>query len=304
MKLFLQGRYTIIEECFFSEDDDVISFNVPIEGAPSVEIKIFTKDKFMEANQEVDVDQHFLELLEVESLKHEKSFDDDISVFTENSKHLGFAVNKAIYAIRFFFNWRGLDKNLISSKGVYWSIDNENWTIYPTRLIAYMSSYSYTTLSKDSSTYIQAYLDGQLWEPFMAFQFLDKAKGESNPTFKWINATIAAELAIKEFFIRYDSKFEQFIMEVPSPPLHKLYGSILESMVGEKSPVLKAIQKGIEIRNKLVHRPNTEKVDLDTANQYVEDIEFAMFHLLSKLYSKDDPIINERINPRIKFLRK
>lgn len=74
-------------------------------------------------------------------------------------------------------------------------------------------------------------------------------------------------------------------------------------MVGEKSPVLKAIQKGVEIRNKLVHRPNTEEINLDKANQYVEDIELAIFHLLSHLYSKDDPIINERINPRVKFFR-
>lgn len=218
MKIFLQGRYTIIGECHFSEEDDVVCFNVPIEDALPVEVKILTKEKHVEAYQEVEVDQQFVELLEADLLKSEKSFDDDISVFNDKNKHLSFAVNKTIYGIRFFFNWGGLDKNLISSRGDYWSIDNQNWFNYPRRLRGYISSRSFTTLSERTSSYIQSYINGHLWEPFIAFQFLDKAKDESNPIFKWINATIAAELAIKEFFIMYDSKFEQFIVEVPSPP--------------------------------------------------------------------------------------
>jgi hypothetical protein len=31
MKLFLQGKYTILERCFFSEEDEIIKFTVPIE---------------------------------------------------------------------------------------------------------------------------------------------------------------------------------------------------------------------------------------------------------------------------------
>jgi hypothetical protein len=162
---------------------------------------------------------------------------------------------------------------------------------------------TYHHISSKTTSYLQAYLDGQLWEPFVAFQFLDKAKFEPNPVFKWINATIAAELAIKEFYFRFDSRLETFILEIPSPPLHKLYGSILESMVGERSPVLKSIQKGVEIRNRLVHRPKTEIINQDTANQYIDDIEYAMFHLLSHLYSKDDPVIKKRLNPEMKLMR-
>jgi hypothetical protein len=293
MKLFLQRRDTINGQYYFSEEGEIINLTVPIQNAEPVEIKIFTKDKSIEANQEVEINQSFLNNLYGEAEKKEFCYSDDISIFTEKSIHLNNAVEKAIYAIRFFLNWQGLDKQLTSSNGIYWSLDKVNWTRYPRRLIGHLTVNSPTELTTKTSSYIQSYLNGQSWEPFIAFQFLYKAKSESNTAFKWINATIAAELAIKEFFIRYNPEYETFILEIPSPPLYKLYGSILESIFGVKSPVLKSIQKGVEVRNRLVHRPNTEKIEIDKANTYVEDIEYAIFHLLSLLYSNDDLLINK-----------
>lgn len=293
MRLFLQRRDTINGEFHFSEEDEIINLTVPIENGEPVEIKIFTKDKSIEANQEVKINQSFLNNLYEEAEKKKFHYSDDISIFTEKSIHLNNAVEKAIYAIRFFLNLQGLDKQLKSSNGVYWSLDKVNWNSYPRRLNAHLTVHSPTELTNETSSYIQAYLNGQSWEPFIAFQFLYKAKSESNTAFKWINATIAAELAIKEFFIRYNPEYETFILEIPSPPLYKLYGSILESIFGVKSPVLKSIQKGVEVRNRLVHRPNTEKIEIDRANTYVEEIEYAIFHLLSLLYSKDDPLIKK-----------
>jgi hypothetical protein len=49
-------------------------------------------------------------------------------------------------------------------------------------------------------------------------------------------------------------EIKTILMEVPSPPLYKLYGSILEKYAGEKSPKKKQIgscrSKGGSVQNK------------------------------------------------------
>ena len=96
----------------------------------------------------------------------------------------------------------------------------------------------------------------------------------------WIDATIAAELAIKEFLITYKPEVEVLLLEVPSPPLYKLYGSILKSYTGEKSPKVKELAEGAKIRNLLVHKPEQTNIDHQEAIDYVSDVEFAIGHLL------------------------
>jgi hypothetical protein len=114
---------------------------------------------------------------------------------------------------------------------------------------------------------------------------------EERSSFKWIDATIAAELAIKEFLIRKYPDIETLLLEVPSPPLQKLYGSVLESLTGQRSPVLKEISNGVEIRNKLVHRPTEIPIEAKEARDYVQAIETAIFHLIY-LLNPNDPIVN------------
>lgn len=61
----------------------------------------------------------------------------------------------------------------------------------------------------------------------------------------------------------------------------------------EHSPYLGVIREGLEIRNRLLHRAFSEKVDDQKAVNYVNDIERAIFHLLSSLYKKNG-LINSR----------
>lgn len=120
---------------------------------------------------------------------------------------------------------------------------------------------------------------------------------EHNPRYKWIYATTAAELAIKEFLIEYTYKngcnpIEPLLLELPSPPLYKLYGLILESYLGERSPCVTRISKGSEKRDRLLHRPERkggkqEAVSENEARLYVRQIEMALFHLLHELYRED-----------------
>ena len=110
----------------------------------------------------------------------------------------------------------------------------------------------------------------------------------------WIDSTIAAELAIKEFLIRYRPDWKTLLIELPSPPIHKLYGPVLESLAGEKSPVLKELQKGSEIRNRLIHRAG-ESVSREEANEYFMNVETAIFHLLALLYPDDELVKREYV---------
>jgi len=115
-----------------------------------------------------------------------------------------------------------------------------------------------------------------------------RARNDSNPRYMWIEATIAAELAIKEFLIRQRPELETLLLEVPSPPIYKMYGAILKAYGGKTLPnkIYKQLSAGAEIRNKLLHRPHDEPIDHQKALDYVSAVAGAIQHLLSILYPK------------------
>src|SRR5205085_8292103 len=147
-------------------------------------------------------------------------------------------------------------------------------------------------------------LDGATWKATQAFidkneqpfreslRHLHRAMTGTHARHSWIDATIAAELAIKEFLIRFKPDIKTLLLEVPSPPLHKMYGSVLESFIGERSPRVKEIAKGAEIRNVLIHRPEETKITDADAHDYVEYVQVAILHLYGTLYP-DDGIVRQ-----------
>ncbi len=124
-------------------------------------------------------------------------------------------------------------------------------------------------------------------EPLVAMTHLHRAIRETNPRHRWIDATIAAELAVKEVLIRKVPMLRSLLERLPSPPPPVLYGTVLEEYCGEKSPVLKQIEKGASIRNKLVHSPKEIEISEQDAENYVKDIEFALLHLRTILFNDD-----------------
>lgn len=123
--------------------------------------------------------------------------------------------------------------------------------------------------------------------PLVGMRHLHRAKNESQPHHMWIDATTAAELCIKEILIRGRPELKRVLLELPSPPLAKLYGSILEGYLGERSPYVSEISKELEIRNSLVHKPSSNRLDLQKAIDYVGVVEAAIWHALSLLYPSD-----------------
>jgi hypothetical protein len=182
----------------------------------------------------------------------------------------------------------------------FYAVTSESWSCTPGewRNIPATFSISHDDLSNrplDDKTHaaVQTALTPNVL-PLVAMRHLHRAKHESTPHHKWIDATIAAELAVKEILCRAHPAMESMLIEMPSPPFSKMYGSLLKHYLGEESPFRKKLIAGQERRNALVHRPGALEIDQQEANDYVADVEGAIFHMLSLIYPDDELIRQAR----------
>ena len=208
------------------------------------------------------------------------------------------ATKKAVSLIKYYLRHRGISERLVSVKNVKWVTQHGAYNELPSNILASVSWHSFEPLRANTIANIQTALDENV-EPLIAMRHLHRAKDENIAHHKWIDATIAAELAVKEVLCAAKPELETLLMELPSPPLAKLYGSIMEKYLGERSPYLKIIREGVEVRNRLVHKPNAEYVDPQKANDYVAHIEGAIFHLL--LIVQPDSQLPESVTPFLMY---
>lgn len=172
------------------------------------------------------------------------------------------------------------DGHELCNGGVYWSDDGTNWIeIGGGTLGGAVSIKPLYRLDGDWRKHVQSLLDAGE-EALLATQHLHEAERAGGGRFQWIEATIAAELAIKEILVRLEPKLEVLLLEVPSPPLKKLYGEVLKAITGEESPHRSALHKGAEKRNQLIHRPQSLKLDPQEVVDYLQDVRSAIKHLL------------------------
>ena len=297
MLVHLKGCYTILGKIRSNSKKNRLRFTVPLEDKPAAIVDIILDENSVESFHEFDVSNEMWAVLQTDisdGWKLPKKLQTELS---EMKSGLLQATRKVLNLIKYCFNQAELDEALFSIKGTYWSVDKAEWKWVPMIGYATGAVHSFVYLNENTAKAIQKYLESAR-EPFFALRHLHRARKEGNPRYKWIDATIAAELAIKEFLIRIKPDIETFLLEVPSPPLHKLYGSILESLVNERSPKLKELAKGAEKRNKLLHSPQDIKIDAQQSNNYVQDVETTIYHLLTLLYPKD-PIIKHFSQPEI-----
>jgi len=116
--------------------------------------------------------------------------------------------------------------------------------------------------------------------PFIAYEHLREAYRSSDFRFAWIQAAAAAELGIKEALLRLEPRLDPLLLEVPAPPVEKLYGRILEHYGGEKSPFAGGLQKGAARRNRIIHQPRPAKISSDDRNDYLATVSRALRHLV------------------------
>ncbi|HEV8342723.1 MAG TPA: hypothetical protein VGR30_10170 [Candidatus Binatia bacterium] len=171
------------------------------------------------------------------------------------------------------------DERYLTSGPQQWSRDGTTWYDLPHEIhITGVEGYPVYKVDAEWVVHLQQLVHAGE-RPFLAAQHLHEARRHRGTRFRWIEATTAAELAIKEALLRMEPKFAPLLLEVPSPPLGRLYGSVLEAVAGERSPFLKALQKGVEVRNRLVHRPSEPDPDPQQLADYVGDVDRAVRHL-------------------------
>jgi hypothetical protein len=237
-------------------------------------------NRSIEASGKYLISEDLLDLLRQEAPPKElqKPMDEEVSKIR---RHITSAVRRVLYAVKYCLKQVDLDESLLAIKSIAYSLEGTTWKSLPgLKVSATFSAYGSTSLDSETARLILDHLNSGA-ETFLALSFLHRAKKERHPKYKWIDATIAAELAVKESLVLMKPEVEALLLEVPSPPLHKLYGSILESYSGQRSPVLKQIAEGVRVRNQLVHRPEEIDITLQEAVDYVANVEIAIGHLLS-----------------------
>lgn len=162
-----------------------------------------------------------------------------------------------------------------------WSLDGGAWTVIRRgRLSGVIRGFPLYPLEGSSSTGIATrFAAGE--RSLAAFEYIREARRTTDDRIAWIAATIAAEIGIKEILGRVAPQLLPLLLEMPAPPLHKLYGKILNAMSGQPSTFVREIQRGAEIRNHLVHKPASVDLDSQGVSDYISDVEAALYELLN-----------------------
>lgn len=164
--------------------------------------------------------------------------------------------------------------------------NNVEYRLYPDLNMSAILDLSFI-LNDDFVQGISSYITDESQKPLLAFSILRNSLHQQNLRQRWIEITVAAELGIKEFFVRKFPSFEMLLNEMPSPNIRKMYGSLLEHYIGEKAPNLNAIQKGLETRNSLVHTFSEQKINATMADDYTKAIKECLIFLQIKLSGED-----------------
>ncbi len=291
MKIYLKGCYTILSSHPINRHSK-LQFSVPLQGSSKVIVSIIPEENSIESFQKVEVSNEMLTALQKDmtwGTLSEKLIT-DLSAMKSNLRE---ATRNVVRFFKYYLHKYYISEQLFSCKHEYWSVDKITWKTLPTTYLARnLNPYSSSLpLNEKTAKIVQEGLEKGMPEPFLAYRHLHRAMNEVDPRYKWIDATIAVELAIKEFLIILKPDIKTLLLEIPSPPLFKLYGSILKSFVGEESPKKKEIAKGVETRNKLIHTPKKIDIDHAKAKRYVNDVGLAIYHLLTLL--PDNSVISK-----------
>ena len=195
------------------------------------------------------------------------------------------AAEQLLALIKYKLNYRQIETELVSPVWQRWCLEGRKYDFPQVGEIPVQVTGVYA-LNDATHSNIQSSLDRGV-EPLRAMVHLHRALEETAPSHRWIEATIAAELAIKEVLCRARPELEALLLELPAPPLSKLYGQILEDYLGVSSPFKASLAKGVEKRNRLLHRHTNLVITAVEASRYVADVRAAIDHLLHALYPED-----------------
>ena len=180
-----------------------------------------------------------------------------------------------------------LNDELIGNLRFEWSLGDNQWFSIPRGLRMDVGLYSFGNLNAITARSLQELLS-ENEEALVATSYLHQARNSRNKRYQWIYATMAAELAIKEILVRIEPKLQVILGALPSPPLNRLYGDVLESVAGVRSASLSRLQNGAQRRNELVHNPNSPTPTFNEVNEYIDFIEDRVKWLLTEWRRRQD----------------
>jgi hypothetical protein len=269
-------RFGIIGKISFDPNIPQFKFKVPIKDNNQVDVELLPTDNDVLSTHIRNVSESLYKFLQKNNNDIPSDLEDELFSIPRD---VSTATKKVLNLIKYTLHEIDLNETLLSHKIEEWSENDINWNHWPIRMSVTVDDFGIHLLNTKTVSSIQQLIDND-FEPFIALRHLHKARIERISHYKWIDATIAAELAIKEFLVRVKPEIATLLLEMPSPPLQKLYGSVLESFGFQKSPYVSQISKGVEIRNALIHRPGEIKITDQQAIKYVKDVENAIFHLM------------------------
>lgn len=203
------------------------------------------------------------------------------NILKENKK----VIDKLNEVVSFCLNSKIENSVFVNIVNVYVS-NNMEYRLYPDLNMSAILDLSF--IFNDSFVQgISSYITDESQKPLLAFSILRNSLHQKNLRQRWIEITVAAELGIKEFFVRKFPSFELLMNEMPSPNIKKMYGSLLEYYIGEKAPNLNVIQKGLETRNSLVHSFSEQAINAKMADSYTKAIKECLIFLQVKLSGVD-----------------
>lgn len=279
--VLLRTRHAVLGHLDWTDDEAVSQhrkLSAYVFDVGDVALLVNLRDRSIAATVEAELSDEAIESLGA----YLPSFHPDIAGVVDR---LGDAVDRLVDALRFTYPMDLLRGSRLAS--VQYSTDGSSWTdgrlpVRPLRL----GSMSTRQIDDLSRPVIQAQLDAGV-RPLIGFRYLQRARDLRDPRQQWIGATIAAELAIKEFLALSVPQLETLLLELPSPPLDKLYGAVLESYSGSRSPWAKHLGTGGTRRNHLIHRHNEPSPDQQHAADYLNIVAAALYDLMVRLHPED-----------------
>jgi len=284
-RLYLRCKYTLLLEnkrpgsIIVDESLKNYSFSVS-KGGQNINMKLLQDGKTIEAESVVDsFKPNILQILRTND--YNKLSDGEKTELSDITHPTREAVRQFAGLLKQELHRYDINDELIGNPYYEWSLGDNQWSSIPRGLRVNFGLYSLGNLNAITAKSLQELLS-ENEEALVATSYLHQARNSRNRRYQWIYATMAAELAIKEILVRIEPKLQVILETLPSPPLNKLYGDVLESVAGVRSTSLSTLQDGAQKRNQLVHNPNSPTPTFDKVNEYINFIEDRVKWLLKE----------------------
>jgi hypothetical protein len=193
--------------------------------------------------------------------------------------------------------------NFISSLRFEFSLDGDNWFVFPSAMQVYVESKNSELITEEIKSYIVNSEERSEFEP-VAHDLWHESWGQrhENPRSSLVLGISAAETAIKHFICRQIPDAEWLMLNLQSPSMEKIFLQFLPSIIsktkGQELEMLipeglvdffEPIKKGINRRNMLVHRgeKNFDYDDLEIILVRIRDLLWLLDYYNGSVWALD-----------------